>query len=61
MTPTQEMMLRQRLVEGSADERRLNEILVAIGGDIWSSLLPGWGLVQNFSSSGFYGYWSSVS
>jgi hypothetical protein len=34
MTPTQEKALRQRLVDGTDDERRLNERLVAIGGDI---------------------------
>jgi hypothetical protein len=43
VTPVQETMLRQRLVDGSADERLLNERLVGIGGDILVLLPAGWG------------------
>jgi hypothetical protein len=40
MTPIQETMLRQRLANGTPDERLLNDKLVAIGGDILVLMPP---------------------
>jgi hypothetical protein len=48
MNPEQEKHLRQRLLDGTAHERLLNEKLVAIGGDLLVLLPAGWGPPPEF-------------